>query len=237
MEDGFAAWAKDYVLFCHLTTQVPGDPYQTLLQEKGGRGFPYLAFLDAEGNVICKHQGARTLEGFLASGEKVGSFLELKKKAEGGDKAAGFDYLLAQIELGLDDGDEIERKVQALGELTPEQHAKLDPLLNDVQIHGILKGVNPRDEEAVLGAGGRFLGMMQAGKLPRGRQEAQAFWSILMTYAEKQQDAATYEASLEGLKKLAGDTPKAKAFFEQAEKKLQAMKSEAAIPPAPVDIP
>jgi hypothetical protein len=234
VEDGFAAWAKDFVLFCHITTRVEDDPYQDLLQEKGGRGFPYLAFLDAEGNVIGKHQGARTVAGFRQSGEKIGSFLELKKRAEGGDKAAGADYLVARIELGLVEGDEVEREVQALGELTPEQHATLDPLLNDVQIRGILKGVNPKDRETVFDAGKRFLEMMQAGKLPKGKQEAQAFWGLIMGYAEQQQDAATYETGLEAMKQLLGNHPNAKAFLAQAEQKLEAMKAEA---PEPVDIP
>ncbi len=227
MQDGFAAWAKDYVLFCHITTRVPTDPHQDLLQEKGGRGFPFLVFLDAEGSVLGKVQGARTVEGFRESGEKVASFMALKRKAEGGDKVAGVDYLVSQIELGMIEGDAVEGKVQALGELTPEQHAKLHPLLNDVQIHAIMKGVNPQDREAVLGAGKRFLEMMQAGKLPHGKQESQFFWRFIMEYAEKQKDAAAYEAGLDGFRKLVGDTqnPQAKAFFEQAEKRLLALKS------------
>lgn len=225
MEDGFAAWAKDYVLLCHITTRVEGDPHQDLLQEKGGTGFPYLVYLDAEGNVLGRHQGERTVAGFRESGGKAREFLELKKKAEGGDKAAGFDCLIARMEMGLVEEDEIERKVQALGELTPEQHARLDPLLVDARVRGILKGMNPKDQKAVLDVGKRFLEMKQAGKVPSGEKESLSFWNITLAHAERERDAATYEEALEALKRRFGSSPRNKAFFDKAEKKLQEMKA------------
>ena len=39
----FKEFAKDYILFCHITSMVEGEKYPKLLQEKGGRGFPYVA--------------------------------------------------------------------------------------------------------------------------------------------------------------------------------------------------
>ena len=40
LTDDFAKFAKDYVLFCHITSMIPGEKYGDLLEEKGGNAFP-----------------------------------------------------------------------------------------------------------------------------------------------------------------------------------------------------
>ncbi|MBM4062876.1 MAG: hypothetical protein FJ265_17545 [Planctomycetes bacterium] len=51
------------MLFCHVTTQVEGDKYPTLLRDKGGRAVPHLVFMDAAGEVLAT-QGDRSVAGF-----------------------------------------------------------------------------------------------------------------------------------------------------------------------------
>ena len=71
MQDDFVRFSKNYVLFAHVTSQVPGDKNQDLLQKKGGTGFPFIAFMDSEGNVIAKHEASRTAYGWARTGEKA----------------------------------------------------------------------------------------------------------------------------------------------------------------------
>lgn len=53
----FKEFGKKVVLFCHITSHVPGDPYPELLREKGGRGFPTFYFLDPTGKVVGEPSG------------------------------------------------------------------------------------------------------------------------------------------------------------------------------------
>ena len=50
-EDAFPEFAKSVVPFAHVTSRVDSDPYQDLLQQKGGCGFPMgpFALLDLVG--------------------------------------------------------------------------------------------------------------------------------------------------------------------------------------------
>ena len=76
-----ATFGADVVLFCHVTTRIEGDPHQELLQQKGGRGFPTLKFLDAEGEVLGAPQG-RSVESLRAALEAITTIQALGSKAE-----------------------------------------------------------------------------------------------------------------------------------------------------------
>ena len=77
------------VLFCHNTSMVEDEPYPKLLSEKGGRGFPFLVFMDAEGDVITPQGYDKfTVEGFQETLDKVNDLFRLEKLVEGGDKSA-----------------------------------------------------------------------------------------------------------------------------------------------------
>src|ERR1700690_3491752 len=77
LEDDFAKFAKDYVLYLHITTMIPGEKYGDLLEQKGGNAFPWLVFMDAAGEIILEHQGERSAAGFAKSGEQAKSWLTL----------------------------------------------------------------------------------------------------------------------------------------------------------------
>ena len=96
----FPSFADDVVLFCHVTSHVGSDPYQGLLQEKGGGGFPYLAFLDDKGEVIAAHDGPRTLEAFRSTAGTVREYRDLLEKAESGDAEAKTALFFCRIDLG-----------------------------------------------------------------------------------------------------------------------------------------
>ena len=191
------------MLFCHVTSQVAADKHPQLLSEKGGTGFPYLAFLDAEGNVLAKHLGARDAAGFSATGKSATAFVDLKKKAEKGDKAAQADLLVQQLELGHLSADDARQKMKEVA-LSAEQKAKVEALFADVEVREVLKGVT-QDKATRVAAGKKFLEMKKAGKpAPAGDRELQGYWIFIMDAAEEGKDAKTFAEAFEALKQKYG---------------------------------
>src|SRR5688572_23206498 len=54
LDDALAELGKECVLFCHITTRIPGHPDDDLLTKMGGAGFPTLLVLDAEGDKLAE---------------------------------------------------------------------------------------------------------------------------------------------------------------------------------------
>lgn len=224
MTDEFAKWSKGYVLFCHITTHLATEKYDQLLSEKGGNGFPYLVFMDSEGNVIARHEGSRDAAGFAETGKKAQAFLDLQKKAAKGDRAAKIDLLIAQLELGHLKMDEAQGKLKELGELSKEQKAKVDGLLVGAEVQEILKTVKRGDKPSAIEAGKKFYEMNKAKRpAPMGDNEFQGYWILMMDYAESQKDAAVFEAGLEALKARYGSNIRAE-FVRMNEERLKKIK-------------
>jgi hypothetical protein len=211
------------VLYCNIMSRVQGDKDQDLLQEKGGTGFPYMIFMDAEGNILAKHDGSRDAAGFSDTGKKVASFLDLRKKAEKGDKAAKIDYLIAQLELDHVKPDEAEKQLKALGKPSKDQQAKWDGALANAAVLEIAKAV--RSKDGVKEAGKKYYDMHQAGKpAPSGERAMQIYWIWMMEAAEELKDAATFETALKALKAKFGTLPDAQQFFTEKEETLKKLK-------------
>ncbi|HXX95400.1 MAG TPA: hypothetical protein VEN81_17390, partial [Planctomycetota bacterium] len=138
----FPRMAERFVLLCHITSRAPGEKYQSLLSEKGGRSWPSVLFLDADGNVLARHSGPFTVEVFEATGTKPREYLELKSRAEKGGAASKIDFALAGLELGLLRPGEAEDRIrQSGGAPSPDQKRRLDELLTNVEVESILKAI------------------------------------------------------------------------------------------------
>ncbi len=213
------------MLYCNITTHVPADKDQDLLEKAGGQGFPHLVFMDSEGKVIATHEEERDAAGFAKTGKKAKAFLELKAKAAKGDKPAQLDLAIAQLELGHITAEEAQKKFAGLGKLSKAQQAKVDGLMTAAEVREILKGVT-REKESQLAAGQKFLEMKKAGKAAPEGDEAQSFWILMMNYAEEQKDAATFAEALKALKAKYGDNPQAAQFFKTKEATLKKLQDE-----------
>ncbi|MBI3270289.1 MAG: hypothetical protein HYZ53_14865 [Planctomycetes bacterium] len=215
------------VLFCHITSQVPTDPYQNLLEEKGGNGFPFLAVLDAEGGVLAQHDGARSAAAFEATVTKAQATAkeldELRKKADGGDEAAKIDLLLRQCELGHVKPDQAKARLAELKNVPKEKQAKLDGFLANGEVMQVAQSMDGKDPQKMLEAGKKFAEMRKAGRVPTDEQMFQVFWILTLGYAESQKDAALFEEGLNALKTRFGPHIR-KEWVEQNEAKLKAMK-------------
>ena len=78
---GHRAEGKDYVLFTHITTRIPGREGDDLLGKKGGGGFPYVVGMDAEGRVLSR-LSQRSVEGFQKMMDEAKASLELRKQKD-----------------------------------------------------------------------------------------------------------------------------------------------------------
>ncbi len=224
-DEKFPGWAKNYVLLNHITTKIDGQKNDDLLGKKGGTGFPHLVFLDSEGNVVTK-QGGRAVADFETTGNKVRTFLDLKKKMDAGDTTVKVEFTLVSMDLAVDTVtlDDAKKKIADLGELTKEQKARADVILIDVEVYSILKSINRNNQQTRLDAGKAFLEMKKAGRIPKADSTVQPFHIIMMDYFESQKDAAGYEEALKALEKFRAD-PNTKTFFAARDKKLAELKA------------
>jgi hypothetical protein len=205
-------------------SRVATDKDQDLLQKKGGNAFPFMIFMDAEGNVLAKHEGSRDAAGFGTTGKKVTAFVELKSKAAKGDKAAKLEYLIAQVELGHLKASEVPAKLKEAGPPTKEQQAKLDGALANAEVTEILEGI--QDEAGEKAASKKLYDRVKAGKAPpSGDQVLAGYWSLVLAASEEAKDVATFENALKELKAKFGNLPQAQKFFQEKEAALQKLKA------------
>lgn len=219
------AWSAEYVLFCHITSQVEKDPYQKLLTQKGGQGFPYLVFMDADGNVLAKHRGARTVEGFGKTAEEAKAFLDLKAKAGAGDKESQVALFFKQLELKHLSSTEARRCLDEMKDLPAERRQQALDRIVDLEVDEIVANVT-QDKKTRIEAGRRFVEMNKAGRIPKTEEYFQAYWILILDYAESVPDSGLFEKALGILREKYGANPQAAAFFRQKEETLRRLRGE-----------
>lgn len=215
------------MLFLHVTTRVEGDKYQELLQEKGGRGFPHLAFLDANGAVLAVHEGPRTVDGFRETGASAKKFIALKAKAATGAPADKVEFFMAGLGIGYFDAEAASAQLAELkSHMSEEQIAKVGAKLVGMEIEGALNSINSREE--MLAAGKRFAEMAAAGKVPADDEGfAPYFWIFQLEHADSADDLKGAEAAVAEMKKrFAG--PQYGQLLEQVGSKLEELRTRLA---------
>ncbi|MFQ5844296.1 MAG: hypothetical protein ACE5JG_04830 [Planctomycetota bacterium] len=215
-----------------IETWIEGRKYDKLLSEKGFRGFPSFGVLDAEGNLIARHDGPRSVDGFKATAKKGRAFLALKAKAAGGDRAAQIEFAIRRTGLGHIDVDELEEILEPLGELTAEQRKAVKGFRANAKVAKILapyRTVRPNQEETqqLIEA---FVKLHRQGLVPSDGS-GRTFWRLLTSHAHQQQDAELFEACIEEYWKplLTGsDNEQAQAYLGRLQDTLEQMKAAAA---------
>lgn len=225
----FKAWSEDYVLFCHITSQVESDPHQGLLSKKGGRGFPHVVFMGDDGGVLAMHQDARDVGGFSRTADQarglVKKLKDLRDLASSGDADAGKELFLTRFDLGHFSVSDALAKLEKLT-LTADEKKRVSDKLTGMEIDEIMAPVTENVETHVV-AGKKFYAMMKAGRLPNSMDTAQPFYILMMSYAESEKDSVLFAKALEGLKGFFAEMledPGVKAFFENKEKTLEEMR-------------
>jgi hypothetical protein len=184
--------------------------------------------MDKDGNVLVEHEGDRSVDGFEETGKKAAKHLELKAKAEKGDKAAKIELVLGDLEAGRMKPDEAKKMLEGV-ELTADQKKQYEAALANSEINDILNGFHPTSQAEADKAreeiAQKFLERKKAGKpAPTGERECQTYWVLLMGHAEKTKDVKLYEEGLNALKAKFGQNPQAKQPLAKMQKTLDAMK-------------
>jgi hypothetical protein len=203
-----------------MTTHVEGDKYQGLLREKGGTGFPYLVFLDADGEVLAR-AGDRSVEGFQKVRSAISAYQALEQKAAKGDKTVGADLLIAGIEMGKLKFADAKEAAGKLGKISAEKQKQIDALVFNLEVQDAMSSV--RSQEAMIEVGKKFATMMEEGKAPTG-SAARQFYSAILAAKEAEADAKGFEKAMNAMKKAAGDTPANKRMFESLDTRLARLK-------------
>lgn len=221
-EEGFAKeFGDNVVLFAHVTSRIPGRENDDMLGTVGGRGFPTIAFMSAEGDLIGMHQGSRDPEGFNGTLTKVNALLSAEKKLAAGDATAGFAVLTAKIGMGTLGLDEAKAAIAEMGALTDAQKAELDGLMIGLELADLDKKMQTRQIE-MKDYADKVCGMLEAKRIPSG-DEAWKFWAAVANVSMFKKDKALAQralANLETFPMFSGDNAKRLDRFRSAVEKL-----------------
>jgi hypothetical protein len=177
--------------------------------------------MDADGNVLTA-QRDRTVKGFEESLVKLASWSDLKKKADGGDKAAKAELVVLELEMGKLEADAAKAALKDLPALKKDVQARFDTALIGAEVAATMKGKRKPDE--VAEAGRKFAEMLKAGRTPKGDASLQ-FYNAIMQAAETDGDAKLFETALKAMQAEHGEKPNIKRYCEQAEKRLADLKA------------
>ena len=179
------------VPFLHITTRIADRPYEKLLTEKGGTGFPTLMFLDAEGRILARDV-PRSVKGFEDTFEGVQAFAALLRKAEAGDAGAQVEVLVRQLEMEWFDFEDARARVAALEKVGSKEQKLLDQLLVDTEVRSVVSDAG-EDSAKRQRAGAHFLAMWEEKRVPEGEGELYAFWSLIADHAEAEGDKKLFK--------------------------------------------
>ena len=195
----FQHWARGNVVrFAAVMTKIEGRKDDDLLRTYGFSGFPSMALLDAEGEVVTK-KIARDL--FSISNTVAASVVHLKIRAQidagqDYDRAAWFMARLGMGELNLEDAKAEFAKVQ----LNADQKRKADQqiLVMEVgKLQGSMRGRNSRGGARGAAMDGIYKIFKSGRRLPKSATQMAFFDSMLVEAAKQNSDAAAFNFSYE----------------------------------------
>ncbi|MBI3818803.1 MAG: hypothetical protein HY286_08955 [Planctomycetes bacterium] len=209
LEPAFADFAKDYVLFCHVTTQIKDRKGENLLREKNGAGYPSIMFLDENGNTVFRHNGVRTVEAFAASGKSAAVFYELQKRAANGDAAAKVELILKQVDASVVHTTQAAMQLKDLKGLPAELQKKAGEIVFEAEIEELYRSSINKEQETAAAAQ-KVLEWYDNKRIPE-RERAQSFYfGILLQYGRQRKDAKIFELAIVEQEKIWAGDPKRK---------------------------
>jgi hypothetical protein len=173
-------------------------------------------FLDADGNKLMKHSGARSPKAFADTFAKVEDYLELVKKAEAGDAAAATDLFLMRLGLDWYELDEARKLADGLTKVSSSQKKEIAQLLIDVEVRGLAKDSTKRVE-----AGKRFAEMFGDKEIPAGQSELYSFWTILADHAEAERDKKLFKKVVTEFEKTIPSSGQSRKVLKELEQRLE----------------
>ena len=152
-------------------------------------GFPSLAFMDAEGEVLTSPR-QRSVESFNATLDGVQNYLRLKEKAAGGDETVANALFLAELDVSTVSHPKVgfEEAVARFAELrgwTADEKKTIENELVSLEFVSII--IEGRQLGSGRAARKKAADMAKAGRIPSGRM-ATEFWRYNIQHAEAEGD-------------------------------------------------
>jgi hypothetical protein len=217
----FQKWGKqDVVLFASVMTRIEGREDDALLSDYGFRGFPSLALLDSEGEMVTKEIG-RDLYSMQAVSAAAPLYNKIKPKVDAGedyDKAAWFMARLGMGELKLAD---VQKEIPNL-KLSEQQQKSAETQILMLELDDLMQKLRSRALE-MDAAGDLVYGYYMKGRrLPAGAALASFFDQMLVKGASKAKDAEAfmfaYPRVKDGMSKQLASLEKGKVQYKDNER-------------------
>ena len=177
--------------------------------------------MDADGEVLAAPTG-RSVTAFNSTLTSLEAYLDLKARADGGDKSVANDLFIAELQLGKLDFDDAKIRHGELRGLGTEQVKLIDAAFVNLEVDDIVNRVNTRQivvEEATK----QFAEMAKADRVPTS-SFAPSFWSIVLQHAASTEDVKLFERGFSAMKELLGDSSQNAEMLETLEKQLKELK-------------
>lgn len=211
------------VPFLHITTRIEGRPNEDLFKKLGGRGFPTLKFLDADGNPLGEPTG-RDVADFESTLVTLMSLKDLENRIEAGEEGLEDDLFLAKLRMGVYSYEDAKANAAKFKELTAAEKKEVAQILINLEVGSIMDGIDSK--EAADAATQTFLAFLEKDKIPTG-DALGSFWGMIMEHAEAKKDVKLFTRALKGLEAEYGHMEQAKGFFDAKRKALEDMKAAA----------
>jgi len=217
----FRTFAADVVLFCHVTTRVPEDPYQGLFKAAGAKYFPTLLFMDGLGKVVGRvdiFEGL-TVSKFRAAHASTNKRLALldREKPSAVEKV---ELFLLDAALGMLDFDRAKERREELGRLEGDSAAKVATVMTNFEVEDHLNP-RPRGREAIHETGRALYRMAKAGRVPTKSGLLGGFWTYMFAWAESEKKVEAMRWIVAEVKKIAATDERMKQILGRLEKKLK----------------
>jgi hypothetical protein len=192
-------------------THIEDREDDELLYDLGAREHPSFFFLDAQGEVLARHDADDvTVKAFEETGARVKRSLDLRKKADAGDTAAKIDLAIVQGELGVIELSDVETAIEG-ATLTPEQERALGVLRADATASDLIQVLKKnRDDAARKMVAEEFLKLYGKGTHPARLMNRRFYWTVLAGQSVQKRDAAMVKDAIAGLRVVAGPEPSPK---------------------------
>jgi hypothetical protein len=186
---------------------VDGEPYPTLLQDKGFRGFPSLCFMDADGNVLTQPQ-ARTVASYRETHASTKAMSALRQKGDKATPAEQRELFLAELKLGLVKAADIQARADKV-KLTDADKALVAGKLVDAEIGEVMANARAAGPEKTAEA---LVAIHKSGRKPSA-DVSPSYWVQLLTHAAKQKDGALADEAYAALEAKLGKEKNAERMF------------------------
>ncbi|MFN0207908.1 MAG: hypothetical protein ACKVS6_16495 [Planctomycetota bacterium] len=191
-----------------------------MLSEKKGTGFPYLVFLDAEGELIAAMRGARNMENLTNTAMTAKENAKLRTRAAAGDVNAKIDWLSYQIQVGWLAAEDGKATLAGLGKLDDKQTVRVKDISLVIEIVDITSSVARKKMPAEEGES-KLLELYNSNRVPKDKHGMRMLLTAVFNNAYAKKDAKLCEKVLADFSKRAGDDAEMKPIIKSMEDRLK----------------